>query len=49
MALLPRGVDKYAQFGSDVGAKTDLNPVALFRQKELDELYRKTAGSYPQG
>ena len=29
MAMLVRGVDKYAHFGLDVGAKTDWDPVAL--------------------
>ena len=44
-ALLLRGVDNYGHFGLDVGAKSDLNPAALLKQKELEELYRETAGS----
>ena len=44
-AMLVRGVDKYGHFGLDVGAKSDLDPTALLKQKELEELYRKTAGS----
>jgi len=44
-AMLVRGIDQYGHFGLDVGAKSDLDPVALLKQKELEELYRKTAGS----
>ena len=44
-AMLVRGIDQYGHFGLDVGAKSDLDPVALQKQKELEELYRKTAGS----
>tara|TARA_B100000989_G_scaffold296869_1_gene281079 strand:- start:1970 stop:2755 length:786 start_codon:yes stop_codon:yes gene_type:complete len=44
-AMLVRGVDKYGHFGLDVGAKSDLDPTSLLKQKELEELYRKTAGS----
>ena len=47
--MLVRGVDKGAYFGLDVEAKIDLDPVALCKQKELDELYRKTADSQPEG
>ena len=43
-AMLVHGSDKYGHFGLYVGGKSDLDSVALLKQKELDELYRKTAG-----
>ena len=43
-AMLVREVDKYGHFGLDFGAMSDLDPAALLKQKELEELYRKTAG-----
>ena len=44
-AMLVRGVDKYGHFGLDIGAKTDLDPLALLKQKAMEELYIKTVGS----
>ena len=41
-AMLVRGVAKYSNFGEDVGAKSDLDPATLLKQKELEKLYRKT-------
>ena len=43
-AMLVRGRDDYGHFQPDIPAETDLDPVALQRQQELDRLYRQTAG-----
>ena len=47
MAMLVRGVNKYSNFGVDVRANSDLDLATLLKQKQLEELYRKTVGVYP--
>ena len=44
-AMLVRGVDAYGNFGTDIPAREDLQPEALARHRELDRLYRETAGT----
>ncbi len=44
-AMLVRGVDAYGHFGADIPARGDLEPEALARHRELDRLYRETAGN----
>jgi len=39
-AMLVRGVDKFQYFAADIPAVSDLDPVAVARQKELQERYR---------
>lgn len=39
-ALLVRGVDKFQYFAADIPAVSDLDPVAVARQKDLQERYR---------
>lgn len=45
-AILVRGVDGHRHFGVDVPATEDLEPGAFRRFRELDRLYRETAGSH---
>lgn len=43
-AVLVRGEDRYRHFGLDIVAQTDLDPVAITRQQQLDAKYREIAG-----
>lgn len=43
-AILVRGKDTYHHFGADIPATSDLDLVAVRRQKDLEALYVKTAG-----
>ncbi|MEL7430190.1 MAG: phytanoyl-CoA dioxygenase family protein, partial [Pseudomonadota bacterium] len=44
-AILVRGSDRYNHFGIDIPAVSDLDPVAIKRQAELEALYNATAGT----
>jgi len=44
-AILVRGEDKYGNFGTDTPAKTDLDPVAIQKQVELENRYKEIAGT----
>ena len=44
-AMLVRGVDEHQNFGIDVPATTDLDPVAIKRQAELEARYVEIAGT----
>lgn len=44
-AMLVRGEDRYRNFEPDVPAETDLDPVAIARQVELEQRYRNIAGT----
>ena len=44
-AILVRGRDPYHHFGTDTPAESDLDPVAIKRQEELQKLYEETAGT----
>lgn len=44
-AILVRGIDEYHHFKQDVGATKDLDPVAMARQKALEEHYKSIAGT----
>ncbi len=44
-AILVRGKDTYNNFGMDIPAQTDLDPVAIERQAALEKLYIETAGA----
>lgn len=44
-ALLVRGEDRYGHYGADVPAETDLDPVALERQAQLQAHYEAIAGT----
>ncbi len=44
-AILVRGSDDYMNFAEDIPATSDLDPVAVARQKELQEHYRRIAGT----
>ena len=44
-AILVRGVDDYHNFKSAKFATTDLDPVAVKLQEDMDKLYRETAGT----
>ena len=43
-AMLVRGVDEYGYYGVDMPATSDLDPVALKRQEELERIHVETAG-----
>lgn len=43
-AMLVRGEDKYNHFGTDIPAQTDLDPIAIKRQAELEARYIEIAG-----
>lgn len=43
-AMLVRGEDKYNHFGADIPAESDLDPVAIKRQAELEVKYIEIAG-----
>ncbi len=43
-AMLVRGKDKYQNFGTDIPAQSDLDPVAIKRQAELEARYIEIAG-----
>ena len=44
-AILVRGNDKYKHYQYDIPAKTDLDPIAVNRQAELEKMHIETAGS----
>ncbi len=44
-AMLVRGNDTYNNFGIDIPAERDLDPVAIARQAELEKRYVETAGT----
>jgi len=44
-AMLVRGKDEFGHFAEDLAATSDLDPVAVARQKELQARYRSIAGS----
>lgn len=44
-AMLVRGQDKFNYYGTDIPAETDLDPVALERQAELERVHVETAGT----
>ena len=44
-AMLVRGVDEYGHFGVDIPATSDLDPVAVARQAELERRHVETAGT----
>lgn len=44
-AMLVRGEDKYNYYKADIPAETDLDPVAIARQAELERLHVETAGT----
>lgn len=44
-ALLVRGTDEFQHFTEELAAKSDLDPVAVARQKELQARYRSIAGT----
>jgi ectoine hydroxylase-related dioxygenase (phytanoyl-CoA dioxygenase family) len=44
-AMLVRGKDNYKHFGVDIPAETDLDPVAIQRQADLEKLHVETAGT----
>lgn len=44
-AMLVRGTDRFKNFGQDLPAENDLEPAAIKRQAELEQLYRSTAGT----
>ena len=44
-AMLVRGKDLHGNFGTDLPAQTDLDPVAIQRQAELERLHIEIAGS----
>lgn len=43
-AMLVRGEDKYNHFGTDIPAESDLDPIAIKRQAELEARYIEIAG-----
>ena len=43
-AMLVRGEDKYQNFGTDIPATSDLDPLAIKRQAELEARYIEIAG-----
>lgn len=43
-AMLVSGVDTYGHFGEDIPATSDLDPLAVVRQRELDRQVRATMG-----
>ncbi len=44
-AMLVRGEDRFNHFGIDIPATSDLDPVAIARQAELERLHVETAGT----
>ncbi|MEM7291066.1 MAG: phytanoyl-CoA dioxygenase family protein [Pseudomonadota bacterium] len=44
-AMLVRGADNYHHFGVDLPAESDLDPVAIQRQAELERMHVETAGT----
>ena len=44
-AMLVRGEDKYAHFGQDQAAVSDLSPEAIERQKALEARHVEIAGA----
>ena len=44
-ALLVRGEDRFGHYGVDIPAMSDLDPVAMQRQQQLEDLHRETAGT----
>jgi ectoine hydroxylase-related dioxygenase (phytanoyl-CoA dioxygenase family) len=44
-AILVRGRDEFGHFAEDIAATSDLDPVAVARQKELQARYRSIAGA----
>ena len=44
-ALLVRGEDRVGHYGVDIPAMSDLDPVAMQRQQQLEDLHRETAGT----
>ena len=44
-AMLVRGKDRFGHFGADQPAETDLDPVALERQRILERLHVEIAGT----
>ena len=44
-AILVRGEDRFAHFGRDLPAETDLEPVAMARREKLVELLIQTVGT----
>ena len=44
-AMLVRGKDEFGYFAEDIAATSDLDPVAVARQKELQARYRSIAGT----
>ena len=44
-AMLVRGRDEFGHFAQDLAATSDLDPVAVARQKELQARYRSIAGT----
>jgi ectoine hydroxylase-related dioxygenase (phytanoyl-CoA dioxygenase family) len=44
-AMLVRGRDEFGHFAQDIAATSDLDPVAVARQKELQARYKSIAGS----
>lgn len=45
-AMLVRGQDRFNHFGVDIPAISDLDPVAIARQAELERLHVETAGTH---
>ena len=44
-AILVRGTDEFGHFAEDIAATSDLDPVAVARQKKLQARYRSIAGT----
>jgi len=44
-AILVRGRDEFGHFAEDIAATSDMDPVAVARQKELQARYRSIAGT----
>ena len=44
-AMLVRGQDRYGHFLTDLPAQSDLDPVAMAHQAELERVHRETAGT----
>jgi ectoine hydroxylase-related dioxygenase (phytanoyl-CoA dioxygenase family) len=44
-AILVRGEDAYHHFAENISARSNLEPVAVSRQKDLQDHYRKISGT----
>ncbi len=44
-AMLVRGEDRFGFYDADIAPASDLQPAALARQRELEQIYRATAGT----